>query len=453
MFVQRPGWPPTRSAPPEGLAQVPHDRRVRHAVPYPGTGHEEQLTSDQLGDQVFGRGGDVGIRRQALDGRGVGALGGGVHPGTVAWGDGYAAAVKRFPLVLADSPVPRGRGPDASASVLEERPHPRACVRVDSAGSGAPAPFPAETQTRKPALKARTSCGLQFWLPLALLTACHTGRVQRTEFSRTIEEYGVILPVAGPMATGPQARAGAMTAELDVVVGIPREAPEVHYGDNVSPFAVRGHLGIATGDYIEMGIAGTAAGDDVQRVTGSAWAVTTFFNARPGNPDGIGLSVGGELGVMTAPFRRTQFLSWYTTDYSEEVPVTSSGSKAKTYEATAVGPWLAAHAGPDWHGPKGLWFGAGGFVQSTMSFPGVRSQNWSCERYADGSRVCNPRPNPASWEYGLLPGVYANLGQTIGKSWTPYAAVAVLPFDRPSYVPMVTVSAGVSWQPSFSSGE
>ncbi len=67
---------------------------------------------------------------------------------------------------LADSPAPRGRGPGLSASVGEERPHSRACARVPSAGSGATAPFPPGTQTREPALKARTSCRLQFWLPI-----------------------------------------------------------------------------------------------------------------------------------------------------------------------------------------------------------------------------------------------------------------------------------------------
>ena len=69
---------------------------------------------------------------------------------------------------VADSPAPRGRGPGASASVGEERPHPRASVRVLSAGSGATAQFPPETQTREPALKALTSWRLQNWLPGAV---------------------------------------------------------------------------------------------------------------------------------------------------------------------------------------------------------------------------------------------------------------------------------------------
>ncbi len=72
-------------------------------------------------------------------------------------------------LTVADSPVPRGRGPGLSASVGQERPHPRACVRVHSAGSGANAPFPPETQTREPAWNARTSWRLPLCL---LLSAC-----------------------------------------------------------------------------------------------------------------------------------------------------------------------------------------------------------------------------------------------------------------------------------------
>ncbi len=77
----------------------------------------------------------------------------------------------RSPLAVADSPAPRGRGPGASASVGEERPHPRACVRALSVGSGATAPFPPGTQTREPALKARTSWRRQSWLLARVVAA------------------------------------------------------------------------------------------------------------------------------------------------------------------------------------------------------------------------------------------------------------------------------------------
>ncbi len=75
-----------------------------------------------------------------------------------------AVAGARGQALFADSPGARGRAPGESASVGQERPHPRACVRALSVGSGATAPFPPGTRTREPALKARTSCRLQFWL-------------------------------------------------------------------------------------------------------------------------------------------------------------------------------------------------------------------------------------------------------------------------------------------------
>ncbi len=91
------------------------------------------------------------------------------------WGLRVAGVVRPDEeALLADSPVPRGRGPGASASVLEERPHPRACVGAFSAGSGAAAPFPPGTQTREPALNARTSSGVQFWLPAGAIPVVGT---------------------------------------------------------------------------------------------------------------------------------------------------------------------------------------------------------------------------------------------------------------------------------------
>ncbi len=141
-----------------------------------------------------------------------------------------------FSPLLADSPAPRGRGPGASASVGQERPHPRARVRVDSAGSGAIAPFPPDTQPREPALKARTSCRLPFWLPLALAGCIPDGGSVSSDFAwdpavlAARDGVYVRLPAAGRLV---RVQTDGSSAEVDLNGASPDTLTLVPGGDTV----------------------------------------------------------------------------------------------------------------------------------------------------------------------------------------------------------------------------